>query len=400
MPQTSIAVRLAVYGAAIAFGSTIAQAQTVPLRTLTQPDARYAEPFTSLVGIRELADGRIIVGDSHERTVQLIDLRAGVARVLGREGAGPEEYGIPSRLIPLEGDTTLLYDAGNDRYLVILGDGRITGTMLLESASDDRVGGAPMGWDARGGFYFRGNAYAPGPRRIGDTPERTIITRFDRTTRALDTVAVLAVPAGRSQGARQLEGGMLQMLDNKPLAAEDVAAVAPDGRVAIVRASPYRVEWVQRDGRRVVGPEVRYQPRRVTDDDKRAFLQRQIRPGNIIVRTQGGGDARAMPIERSGLPRPRNETDIDDPSLTWPTHMPPFLAGAARVAPDGTLWVLRTRAHDDRVPTYDLFDPAGALTGRMALPRDTRLLGFGKGTVYLIRVDEDDLQWIERYRLP
>ena len=399
MLQSGIIRRLAVYGAALAFGAAIAQAQSVPARALSQPDARYSEPFTNLVGIRELADGRLIVGDSHERTVQLIDLRAGSARVLGREGAGPQEYAIPSRLIPLGPDTTLLYDAGNDRYLVILADGRVTGTMLLESASGSRVGGAPTGWDTRGGFYFRESVYSAGPRRMGDTPERAVITRFDRSSRTVDTVAVLVVPAGRSQGARQLQGGMLQMLDNRPLAAEDVAAVASDGRVAVVRAAPYRVEWVLRDGRRITGPEVRYEPRRVTDDDKRAFLQRQIRPGNIIVRNQGG-DARSMPIERSGLPRPRNEMDIDDPSLTWPTHMPPFLAGAARVAPDGTLWVLRTRAHDDPIPTYDLFDAAGMLTGRIALPRDTRLLGFGKGTVYLIRMDEDDLQWIERYRLP
>lgn len=377
-----------------------AAAQSVPVRTLSRPEARYAEPFTSLVGIRELSDGRVLIGDSHERTVQLLDLVNGVARVIGREGAGPEEYAIPSRLIALGGDTTLLYDAGNDRYLVILGDGRITGTTLLETSSGSRMGGAPSGWDAIGGFYYRRDVSPPGERRLGDTPARAAILRFDRHDRRIDTVAVLAIPAGRSQGARQLDGGMLQMLDNRPLAAEDVAAVAPDGRVAVVRAAPYRVEWVQRDGRRVVGPELRHQPRRVTDDDKRAFLQAQIRPGSIIVRRPaGGGDGRAMPIERSGLPRPRNETDIDDPALTWPSHMPPFLAGAARVAPDGTLWVLRTRAHNDPIPTYDLFDAAGRLTGRVALPEATRLLGFGRGAVYLIRIDEDDLQWIERYRL-
>jgi hypothetical protein len=28
-----------------------------------------------------------------------------------------------------------------------------------------------------------------------------------------------------------------------------------------------------------------------------------------------------------------------------------------------------------------------------------RLLGFGRGTVYAARIDEDDLQWVERYRL-
>ena len=376
-------------------------AQTVSIRTLSKPDAEYAEAFTNLVGIRELSDGRVIVADAHERTLQLIDLRQGSARVLGREGAGPQEYGYPSRLIPLAGDTTLLYDVGNDRYLIILGDGSIPGTMLLESAGGDRVGGSPMGWDGVGGFYFRRDMYDPGPRAMGDTPKATAVVRFDRTTRRMDTVAVLAVPAGRSQGARQLDGGMLQYLDNKPLAPEDIAAVAPDGRVAVVRASPYRVEWIHRDGRRITGPEVRYQPLRVTDDDKRAYLQSLIRPGAIITRRNpnASGESRALPIRESGLPRVRNSTDINDPSLTWPTHMPPFLAGAARVAPDGSLMVLRTRAHDDPIPTYDVFDGAGRLVNRIALPRDTRVLGFGKGTVYLMRIDEDDLQWIQRYRL-
>ena len=378
-----------------------AGAQSVPARTLARPEARYTEPFTSLIGVRELSDGRVIVGDSHERTVQLLDLGRGTAKLLSREGAGPEEYGIPSRLIPLAGDTTLLYDVGNDRYLVILGDGRTAGTRLLETSGGTRMGGAPMGWDALGGYYYRTSIYPPGERRMGDAPVSAAVLRYDRRSRRVDTLATLAIPAGRSQGARQLDGGMLQMLDNRPLAAEDVAAVAPDGRLAIVRSAPYRVEWLHRDGRRVTGPEVRYQPLRVTDDDKRAFLQTQIRPGSIIVRRpEGGGDARAMPIERSGLPRQRNQTDINDPSLTWPTQMPPFLAGAARVAPDGTLWVLRTRAHDDRIPAYDVFDASGRLTSRVALPAGTRLLGFGNGTVYLIRVDEDDLQWIERYRLP
>ena len=378
----------------------VAEAQSLPTRTLARPDARYGEPFTNLIGVRELSDGRIIIGDLHERTVQLLDLHRGTTKSISREGAGPEEYGVPSRLIPLAADTTLLYDVGNDRYLVILGDGRTAGTRLLETSAGSRMAGAPAGWDALGGFYYRTSVYAPGERRMGDTPVGAALLRYDRRSRRVDTLATLAVPAGRSQGARQLDGGMLQMLDNRPLAAEDVAAIAPDGRVAIVRAAPYRVEWLHRDGRRITGPEVRYQPLRVTDDDKRAFLQAQVRPGSIIVRRpEGGGDARAMPIERSGLPRPRNETDINDPSLTWPTQMPPFLAGAARVAPDGSLWVLRTRAHDDPVPTYDVFDASGKLTGRVALPRGTRVLGFGNGTVYLVRIDEDDLQWIERYRL-
>jgi len=29
-----------------------------------------------------------------------------------------------------------------------------------------------------------------------------------------------------------------------------------------------------------------------------------------------------------------------------------------------------------------------------------RLLGFGRGTLYLVRIDDDDLQYLQRFRLP
>jgi hypothetical protein len=84
----------------------------------------------------------------------------------------------------------------------------------------------------------------------------------------------------------------------------------------------------------------------------------------------------------------------------WPDVKPAFTASAATATPNGQLWVLRTRAAKDRIPTYDVFDAAGRVVGRVALPVDTRLVGFGNGTVYLVRSDEDDLQYLQRYRFP
>jgi hypothetical protein len=37
--------------------------------------------------------------------------------------------------------------------------------------------------------------------------------------------------------------------------------------------------------------------------------------------------------------------------------------------------------------------------GRVALPPKTRLVGFGNGTLYLVRRDDDDLEYLQRYRL-
>jgi hypothetical protein len=68
-----------------------------PLRTLAKPDAEYAEPFTQINGVRELKDGRVIVSDVREKTVQLVDLKAGSAQKIGREGSGPGEYAMPMR---------------------------------------------------------------------------------------------------------------------------------------------------------------------------------------------------------------------------------------------------------------------------------------------------------------
>jgi hypothetical protein len=98
------------------------------------------------------------------------------------------------------------------------------------------------------------------------------------------------------------------------------------------------------------------------------------------------------------------QAGADAPSMDdtedWPDTKPPFSAGAARVAPNGHLWLLRSRSADDPVPVYDVFDGAGRLIRRVALPRDTRLIGFGSRSVYLVRTDDNDLQYLERVDAP
>ena len=82
----------------------------------------------------------------------------------------------------------------------------------------------------------------------------------------------------------------------------------------------------------------------------------------------------------------------------WPRDLPPFLAGALSMGLDGRLWVQRTTAAG-APPTFDVFDAAGRLAERVTLPARTRLVGHGRGVVYLVRIDEDDLEYLERYRL-
>ena len=64
-------------------------------------------------------DGRVLVSDSRDKTLQLIDLFRGAAQPIGRLGAGPGEWASPSRLYALPGDSTLMADFSNNRYFLI-----------------------------------------------------------------------------------------------------------------------------------------------------------------------------------------------------------------------------------------------------------------------------------------
>jgi hypothetical protein len=89
---------------------------------------------------------------------------------------------------------------------------------------------------------------------------------------------------------------------------------------------------------------------------------------------------------------------IKIPEPEWPATIPAFTGGdAVQITPEGEVWVERTRKASDRTPRYDVFDRTGRLTGQVRLRPRSRVVGFGKGTVYVVRSDEDDLQYLERF---
>lgn len=403
-----IATSVVALAAALVLQAALPLEAQVRVRTLDRPDAVAEEGFTAVTGFRELRDGRVLVTDSREKRFVALDLRTGAMAPVGREGGGPREWGAATRLHAMPGDSTLMEDFVNGRFLIIAPDGTPGPTFRIPEGSP--VGsGTLAGVDARGHLILtrdRFDATNPmaGPTGLAD------VLRFDRATGRVDTLAQLAVPKGEFSGVRAIGGGMLQGFTNLPLAARDlvaVSALAPAGRVAVVRAAPYAVEWIAMDGARVRGARAESPGIRVTAAEKEAFLRSQRRPGQIMVRGAGGGGpgggagggAAGGSAAATGGSIPTSRGRIEDIEMTWPDVKPPFLAGAAMVAPDDRVWILRTRAHDDPVPTYDVFDAAGRVVERVRLPAGTRLAGFGRGVVYLVRPDADDLQVLERHRL-
>jgi hypothetical protein len=374
-----------------------AYAQNVPTRTLSKPDAEFSEPFTQIAGVRELRDGRVVTVDPRDKTVQVVDLRAGSTTKLGREGSGPGEYGLPLRLLALPGDTSAVVDILNSRMLLINPNATVGGFVDLNPPQTGRgdggrvtIGGStiPAAADTRGRMYFEGQPFRiteNGPQSADSVP----MIRWDRVSGKRDTLAWRRV----AQGSAQISGGRgnvsMRIGGGPPFAGEDLMTVAPDGRVAVVRHEPFSVDYVSESGQRTRGQPIRYDKVRVTDGHKAEWRERQKGTTRMMMTNDNG--------RRSATMAPNN--DVQDPDSWGGDNMPPFLNGTntAVFSNDGYLWVART-GPAGQAPTYDVIDRAGNVVQRVVLPKRHRLLGFGNSAVYVARLDEDDLQYLQKYR--
>lgn len=365
-------------------------AQQPATRALTKPEAEFQESFDAVTAMRELSGGRVLVTDLGPKTVILADFRSGQQRTVGRNGQGPGEYQFPGELLALSGDTTLLVDRVSRRFLLIGSDGTLGKTLPYP---DGLAGMAePRGADRQGRIYFQASPFGGGLDNGGPPaiPDSVALVRWDRASNRLDTLTRVKIPSIKMQVSGTSNARAI-MMRPQPYAAADEWAVEFDGRVAVARVGDYHVDWLGTPAAR--GAPVRYDPVKVTDADKQAYMSAMKTSRNRIIVNQGGPGRGAQDIKP---PEP------DASEFDWPLVKPPFRAGgglrAAFLTPEGQLWIGRSTAAQDSTPVFDVFDARGALTGRVTLPLGRRVVGMGQGVVYAVRTDEDGLQWLERYR--
>ncbi len=350
---------------------------------LTRKGVEYPEPFARVTGLRELAPGRLLVSDGIEEKVVLLDLARGSARQVGRAGPGPKEYKGPDALIALPGNRSLLVDLGNSRLTEVGPDGTIGDSRsFVEEGEDGFSIRLPAGADTRGRLYYQPMVGGPG------RSDSARVVRFDRATGRVDTVARTALPAvnRRTSGG---EGNRSERVMPRPFAAQDAWGVAPDGRIAIARAEPYRLDWVAEDGRVAAGTPVSWRPVPIREGDKREWIEGMA--NGLSVRMENRNGQQSIAFSRGGM------RDAADPAqFTWPEAKPAFPAGAVRVTPEGEAWVERHVAAG-APRQFDVFDARGRLVRSVTLPARVRLLGFGQGVAYGARMDEDGMEWLAAY---
>ena len=339
----------------------------VPLK-LTPPPLHVSAAF-------ELPDGRIVVSDAKTPAVLLIDPVSGAVRTLGSVGANQDQYVRPGGLYAGTDGGALLLDRAQLRVTAISRAGVLGRTYSI--AVKGVTGGSDADVDLqridhRGFSYFAERNFfgASGTSR----PSWPLV-RFDPIKQLKEKIADL----NQGETTAVTEGNMTRSsaVIGSPA---DGYGVAPDGRVAVVRGDPYRVDWFGVDGKVTRGPEITYDPVPMTDADRAAHKASAGRGASVSVSGGSGGSL-------SGI-EPR-----------FAATKAPFSPGDIVVSPDAHVWVMRSRAAAAVDVVYDVFDARGQRVDRLVFPAGSRVVGFGAGSVYIRETAPGGSVTLKKYKV-
>jgi hypothetical protein len=365
-----------------------AQSKTVNLTG--RPVATLDEPFTAISGLVEMPGNKAVVLDVQESRLLMVSFANGAITPIGRRGGGPGEWRQPLSLLRGTANQAILGDPGLSKLHLVGPDGKISGAILPPGDDPREMIGMTMsrGTDSRGRLYFQAMPAFTG----GGIPDSANIVRFDPASKQSEVLGT--IPTGMTGSVSGSAGSMEVRMRAKPLAATDAWTALPDGRVAIVRANPYRVDIVSGKGQVQRGPAVNYTPVRIGKAERDLFREQRASQRPVMISIGGGGGSTSDSRQLGG---PAGASGIPDEE--FPAVMPPFTGrDAVQVTPEGEIWVLRTRGAADKTPTYDIFSSSGQLVGKATLKPNSTVVGFGAGVVYVARQDpEDDLRYLEKY---
>jgi hypothetical protein len=368
---------------ALSLGCGKAEAPAASVQTLALDNAQqHPYGFSSVAGAVELKNGMLVVADRKEKTLMRVDFVNGDAAPIGRTGRGPLEYGyVNGRLLPGGGDTVYYRDFQNARILLIGPEGRPARTAPFTSPSTAARPFSFVAVDRSGRFYGSWRTQ----RR--DTAFSTI-SRLDAAIGVGESLATRHSIVRPEQSTQHDAKGYYTVAWGPDYMPQTVWAVLPDGRVAVLRDSSYRVEFT--DGHATsLGPTLAW---------NRILVSKAERMARIDSMQAEYREAENKPMAEtpSGEIVPL-EYRVIEPPVVSSTH-PPFTE--LHASPDNHLWVRVPNGPTDRGTHYEILDSTGTRIGRVAIPPGERLIALGRAAVYATRIDADGFMHLRRYALP
>lgn len=373
-------------------------AQQRAINLTGRPVATLDEGLSLVVGLQEVAPGKVVISDPQEQRLLFADFASGQVRDVATKGGGPGEWQIAMDVTPGPNGTAYVADPSLRKMHVIDATGKIVRTVPFPASdnSGNRISiTLPRGTDAQGRLYLTGSPFTPGAQ---EQPDSIAILRWDPRTSRTDTLGMMKNEIRVTQSGGSGNTRAMARIGGGPYSPVTIWTPLLDGRVAVVHPNPYRVDIIEARGRVHTGTAVPYTPVRIGKAERDAYREAMASAPRMTMGIGPGSSAMRMSTGGSGGPQMPEIPDTDFPA-TMPPFAPSGMTNGINVAPNGEVWVLRSRPASDKVPTYDIWSN-GQLVGKATLKPNSLVVGFGQGAVYVARQDpEDDLRYVEKYAL-
>lgn len=346
-----------------------------PMRLDDRARRVLAVDFSDITSVRELRDGSVVLVDRKERRLYHVDSALQVATPVGRNGAGPQEYGAVGPLYAGRGDSTLMFDAANRRWVQLLGAAIVRTAAAADAGLPDR-GAAVLGRDSLGRFLVLAGRPLTQSPTAATIPDSSSVLLWHASRSRVDTVGRLASLGRRAiVRAKGADGVPTRLSIVAPVVVvSDQALLTRDGWLAVATQDPFRVQWTSPAGATTASAPINRRRRSFGAKERQSY---------------------ASHLEKLGA-APPSVARADD----WPADMPAFPERALFEAPTGQLvlgLMFQSETPDTR---YLVIDRQGRVTDQLALPETDRIVGFGEGTVYVVRHGALGEQQLARYRWP
>jgi hypothetical protein len=375
---------------ALTLFATVAQAQTpaparAPIRPLGAIIAKAPVTFDTLINVRGLSDGRIVVNDAVG--FKLITLDPTFTKITvwsDTAGTTKNNYGTqPAVVMPVGGDSSVIIELRSRSLIMIDPQGNFGRVFALPKTGDATAvmlstmyGGA--GIDPNGRLVHFGNPTRVANPNLGCSPTKPAFTsdsvplvRANFESRTVDTIAKVRfslITADIIENPNQK--GCWQWREKADVFPYygDVWMLLSDGTVAIVRQD-YHVDWIALDGTKTSSPKMPFDWRPISPEEKQRMIDSVTKIQDSITAARP-----IPPTAPAGFKFP--PTPVVGPTEI-PDYYPPTRLGTMKLDFDGNLWIPPTTSRDARDGLlYDVVNRKGEVIERVQLPSGRVIAAF------------------------